>query len=223
MIMKFIKKLIHNFKSNKIHNICEKYSITNYTINDDYSIDVDGYVNLYYEKLTKLPLKFRNVTGSFNCAKNKLTTLYGAPIYVGRDFNCCSNNLISLEGIPKKVINYIYCDDNQLKNLDYLPIYFKNIQIYGNPISEIFKLFHILMPDKYDEEDNSELWLSYDDENIYTIDKNILSDFIDREIIQNDIILIDRLVEFIEDNFENYDPNDKNFLINRFQSIYTIK
>ena len=29
-----------------IEEICEKYNIRNYTINEDGSIDVDGYVNL---------------------------------------------------------------------------------------------------------------------------------------------------------------------------------
>jgi hypothetical protein len=47
--------------------ICKKYDIQNYSINSDGSIDVDGYVALFDKGLTKLPLRFRNVTGDFNC------------------------------------------------------------------------------------------------------------------------------------------------------------
>ena len=42
-----------------------------YTINDDGSIDVDGDVNLSRKKLTKIPFKFRNVSGSFFCYNNQ--------------------------------------------------------------------------------------------------------------------------------------------------------
>ena len=42
-----------------IKSICEKYRITNYTINSDGSIDVDGDVDLSEKRITKLPLKFR--------------------------------------------------------------------------------------------------------------------------------------------------------------------
>ena len=66
--------------------ICKKYRITNYTINEDGSIDVDGDVNLSGAKLTKLPLNFRSVSGNFNCSYNQLTSLEGSPQSVG-DFN----------------------------------------------------------------------------------------------------------------------------------------
>ena len=42
----------------KINEICQKYDIENYTINDDNSIDVDGDVDLYKCELTELPLNF---------------------------------------------------------------------------------------------------------------------------------------------------------------------
>ena len=54
--------------------ICEKYGITNYTINGDGSIDVDGDVNFYSKGLTELPLTFNKVSGYFSCANNQLTS-----------------------------------------------------------------------------------------------------------------------------------------------------
>ena len=38
----------------EIHNICKKYNITNYSINSDGSIDVEGNVNLVKKNLKEL-------------------------------------------------------------------------------------------------------------------------------------------------------------------------
>ena len=58
----------------EIHNICKEYNITNYTINPDGSIDVDGNVDLSYMDLTEIPLRFNKISGRFWCNSNKLTT-----------------------------------------------------------------------------------------------------------------------------------------------------
>ena len=79
-------KLFEAFKEEDIDAICRKYNIRNYTINEDGSINVDGNVDLKYKKLTKLPLKFKNVSGGFYCHDNQLTSLEGCPESVGGDF-----------------------------------------------------------------------------------------------------------------------------------------
>ena len=119
--------------------ICKKFGIRNYTINEDSTIDVDGDVDLRKNRLTKLPLKFRRVSGDFSCYINQLKSLEGAPLSVGGgfycyinqlkslsgaplsvggDFYCSFNQLESLEGSPKSVGRHFYCDSNQLKSLD---------------------------------------------------------------------------------------------------------
>ena len=50
-----------------IDDICKKYKITNYIINPDKTIDVDGDVTLSFSYLSKLPLKFNKVSGNFLC------------------------------------------------------------------------------------------------------------------------------------------------------------
>jgi len=105
----------------EIREVCEKYNITNYIINDDCSIDVDGDVNLENMKLSKLPLKFRNVSYNFFCCYNQLTSLEGAPQSVGWGFYCSYNQLASLEGAPQSVGGGFYCRDNQLTSLDGAP------------------------------------------------------------------------------------------------------
>ena len=83
--MKYLK-LFESFED--ITEICKEYGIRNYTINPDGSIDVNGSVNLFYEKLKKLPLKFNKVNGNFYCNDNQLTTLEGSPKEVNGVFWC---------------------------------------------------------------------------------------------------------------------------------------
>ena len=66
--MRFFKKLVIRIK-------CFKYGIINYTINKDFSIDVNENVNLSNRGLKKLPLKFNKVNGYFDCSRNNLTSL----------------------------------------------------------------------------------------------------------------------------------------------------
>jgi hypothetical protein len=66
---------------------CEKY-LENYTINPDNTIDVNGDVNLNDRlgDMEKLPVKFKKVSGYFDCSWNNLTTLEYCPKFVGEHF-----------------------------------------------------------------------------------------------------------------------------------------
>jgi hypothetical protein len=104
-----------------IHSICKEYGIRNYAINEDLSIDVDGDVHWTYLRLTKIPLKFRNVSGGFYCHNNNLTNLEGSPKEVGGVFSCEKNQLTSLLGSPKSVGGSFYCKNNKLTSLEGSP------------------------------------------------------------------------------------------------------
>ena len=67
----------------EVIQVCEKYRIENYTINNDLTIDVDGGVYLGEKDLKHLPLRFNYVSGDFSCYENKLKTLEGSPQTVG--------------------------------------------------------------------------------------------------------------------------------------------
>ena len=99
---------------NSIHDICKLYDITNYTVNDDGSIDVNGNVNLDNIRLTELPLLFNKVSGDFWCGNNQLTTLKGCPRWVGGWFHCYNNQLTSLEFSPDYVGGGFSCKYNEL-------------------------------------------------------------------------------------------------------------
>ena len=148
-----------NESNQNIDSICNKYGIKNYTINQDGSIDVDGNVNLSSKKLTKLPLKFRNVSGNFWCYYNRrsggdtgtLTSLEGSPQSVGGNFDCFNNKLTSLEGSPQIVGGDFNCYNNQLKDVYGIKEGFRlggRFYIENNPVYQIFKLFP---KDRYDE------------------------------------------------------------------------
>ncbi len=121
--MKYLKKyrLFESVNEEEIHSICKEYGIKNYTINGDGTIDVAGDVDLFNKGLTKLPLKFRNVSGDFYCNSNQLKSLEGAPQSVGGSFKCHVNQLITLEGAPQSVGGEFWCNSNQLKSLEGTP------------------------------------------------------------------------------------------------------
>jgi hypothetical protein len=112
--MKYLK---YFESSENIDSICKKYSIENYNINPDGTVDVDGDVDLSDMGLDKLPLKFGYVSGYFYCTWNYLTSLEGSPKEVGETFDCADNGLTSLEGAPRKVGRGFFCNDNQLTSL----------------------------------------------------------------------------------------------------------
>ena len=80
-------------------------------------IDYDGSVIWTNKNLTRIPVRFRSVTGNFICFRNHLTTLAGAPAEVGGGFYCYNNHLTTLAGAPGHVGGYFICSDNHLTTL----------------------------------------------------------------------------------------------------------
>ena len=140
--MKYLK-LFENFNKSQIDDICEYYGITNYSINPDGSIDVDGYVDLSDYNLTELPLKFNKVSGRFDCTNCALTTLIGCPNYVGDGFYSRRNKLTNLIGGPKEVVGIFDMEGNELTSLDGYPkIIGGDFFPHENPITHwVIRLF----------------------------------------------------------------------------------
>jgi hypothetical protein len=125
-----------------IHTMCRKCAISDYTINDDETIDVNENVrfNLYFKKL---PLKFSNIEGYFDCSYNNLNTLQGCPVRVSDCFNCTRNRLTSLVGCPKYIGVHFFCKENKIETfegLDFIHI-IGTFNCYGNPIYDVWCLF----------------------------------------------------------------------------------
>jgi len=120
-----------------IDSICRKWGIENYTVKDGL-VNVDGYVHLDCKNLTKLPLKFGEVTGYFECSRNQLTSLEGAPTRVGGDFNCYGNQLTSLEGAPTRVGGDFNCSNNRLTSLEGAPeVVENNFYCFNNKLTSL--------------------------------------------------------------------------------------
>jgi len=137
--------IINNFKlfesHQDIHDLCKKYYIENYTINDGL-VSVDGDVDLNNRHLTEIPIPFKEVSGILNCSHNKLTSLKNCPQTVGDNFYCDNNQLTSLEYCPETVGGGFYCGYNQITNFDGLPEFFEQfINLRNNPVNEIYKIF----------------------------------------------------------------------------------
>jgi hypothetical protein len=139
--MKYVK-LYEQFED--IDAICAKYEIENYTINSDLSISVDGNVFLDNRGLTKLPLRFKEVSDYFWCDNNKLTSLEGCPERVGGVFSITDNNLTSLEGCPKWVGDNFWCDSNNIYTFEGIPDFTHISNYFGcsnNLVYNIWRLF----------------------------------------------------------------------------------
>jgi len=105
----------------EVEEILMSFDIENYNINDDLTVDVNGNVDLSDKRLTRIPITFGKVNGSFNCVLNNLATLEGSPKEVGGSFNCFENNLTSLKGAPKEVGGGFDCFENNLTSLKGAP------------------------------------------------------------------------------------------------------
>jgi hypothetical protein len=128
-------------EKSKIIELCNIYNIKNYTINDDFSIDVD-IANLERYNLYNIPLKFNRVSRNFSCNLNNITSLEFGPKYVGDNYHCFNNNLTSLEYLPKHIGGFINCRNNIIWSFKGIPDNFRGyLFCERNPIEHIWKLF----------------------------------------------------------------------------------
>ena len=59
--------------------------------------------------------------GEFDCSRNHLISLEGAPQIVSRSFDCSWNELTSLKDAPQKVNRMFICSHNNLTSLEGSP------------------------------------------------------------------------------------------------------
>lgn len=127
-----------------IMELCRKYKIKDYTINDDNSIDVgsptntNNCVNLHDYGFTKLPLVFNNVYGDFSCGHNQLKSLEGAPKYVDGACDFSNNQLEDLTYCPKNVQEELFLNNNNIKDTSKLnDVSCRSVALEFNKITNI--------------------------------------------------------------------------------------
>jgi hypothetical protein len=176
------KKKVFNSKEEEI---CYKYSIKNYKINEDGSIDVDGNVDLSTKtgdiRLWYLPLNFGEVSGKFDISGNSgmlhyYKSIKGCPKYVGGRFNCSDQRLNSLENCPKYVGGNFDCSNNNITSFEFYPEHVGGKFIcWGNPIESVWDL------------------ISSNDE----CNKEVIDLLNDYDCIREDGIILERFNEFL--------------------------
>jgi hypothetical protein len=114
--MKYLKRFDESTRS--INTWCKKLNIKGYDINEDGSVDVIGYVDISSQGLSKIPIKFNIVRGSFYCRGNILKNLKGCPKEVRSKFDCSINNLMTLKDGPMEVAGDFDCGKNKLTTLE---------------------------------------------------------------------------------------------------------
>lgn len=130
--------------------------VKKFTINSDFTIDVDG--DLFLSRVEgTLPVQFNEVKGDvdfdfgcsltnlkgsprkcgrFSCKDLGLTSLEGAPETV-KSFNCSQNKLTNLKGSPKNVAEYFVCDVSKLTSLEGAPETVKSFSCKENNIVDL--------------------------------------------------------------------------------------
>ena len=178
--MKYLKLFEgYNQFESEIAEICDDYGIDNFFINSDGLVDVDGIVYLAYKNLNKyIPLKFQNVTGSFDVDDNQLISLEGSPKIVGGDFKCNDNLLNDLEGAPHTVDGDFWCENNDIRSFEGLVNIKGDFYCRHNPIWEIWDIIS----------HKSNKW-----------DNEKMEFFNDLDIIRGEEIAIERLNFFLEE------------------------
>jgi len=139
-----------------IRGICSTCITGTYDLGPDLSVNVNGSVNLAHRNLLCLPINFNTVSGNFYCEGNRLTTLHGAPHYVGGVFDCSFNRLINLNGLPKEISGNLICSNNSFitfEGMDKSMISgdlacFDNFALRSDKSSDMinFKIFDQFMP-----------------------------------------------------------------------------
>jgi hypothetical protein len=183
----------------EVIQVCNRYGIGNYTINDDLSIDVGGSVYLInIQDLKYLPLRFNYVSGGFFCPENILVSLEGSPLTVGGNFGCGYNELKTLEGSPQTVNGDFNCIHNELETLEGGPqTVGGNFSCYRNELKDLEHFPEV--NGIIDIEENTVNLLVYTF--INKADSFMIEDFVDYEIVRNgDTVMLDRLQTFIRDN-----------------------
>ena len=126
----YMRTLKENFFGNlgigkvaKIEEWLKKYKIKNYTINSDFTIDVNGDVDLekYTDKELPEYIQF-NYVKTFYISHSNIISLRGCPKECKEDFRCSDcEKLISLEGAPEKCEEFDCMGCTNLTSLEGAP------------------------------------------------------------------------------------------------------
>lgn len=124
-------------KVEEMKKFCTANDITDYTFNADGTVDVRGSVYISHSDIASIPMKFRLVTGDFDCRDTKISSIEHFPEVVGMNLWFQNTPIKSLSGIHKivKTVGHlIHCPVNSTHLLGLLLIHGNfRINISGQP------------------------------------------------------------------------------------------
>jgi hypothetical protein len=102
-----------------------KFLITGHIHVDDKTgvVNVQGSVAAREDSLDEIPVQFGQVTGDFNLRRQpRINSLVGSPRHVGRMYKIKSDQLTTLNGAPEFVGYHCWISGQNLSDLAHLPI-----------------------------------------------------------------------------------------------------
>lgn len=103
--------------NDEICNWLDKMELTGYLVARGH-VDINRFVGLRSQKLTRIPVQFRHAKKGFDVAHNKLKSLLGSPTICDGNFMCQSNKLTTLEFVPSKIKGSMHCEDNNITSFE---------------------------------------------------------------------------------------------------------
>ena len=105
-----LKSMWLSWLAHKKHEVCA-----------DGSVIIHDNVSLAERWMDVLPFNFKAVYGFFDCSKNKLTSLKGAPEFIAGTFACDYNELETLEWAPSRVKGSFSVKGNKMRSFEGCP------------------------------------------------------------------------------------------------------
>jgi len=116
----------------------DEYTDGTWSINKEGFVDINGSFICIAANITDFKgIQFGTIKGDFICARNKLTSLEGAPQEIGGHFNCSNNKLTSLKGAPKESTGAFICYNNKLTSLKGSPQEVGNFDCHNNKLTSL--------------------------------------------------------------------------------------
>ena len=118
--MKFMASATRDPKKKEINSNMKKLGILNekdYTINDDYTVDLKCHTIITAKKIEECPVVFNLCDGNFIWHYTDLKSMKNLPKQVNGNMSVAHNALITLEDCPTLVTDQFNCSGNKLKNL----------------------------------------------------------------------------------------------------------
>lgn len=139
LLPEYLDEYYSNITNEEIIQLCEKYNIRKYTINDDKTIDVNGHVNFggansAWAQFNRLPIRFNSINGDFFCFSKKLNSFVGFPKNITGQIKI-HGNFKSLENFP--IVNFYKMDitSHSLETLEGLQGQVEHINLTSNSLT----------------------------------------------------------------------------------------